>query len=177
MKKILIGIITYLVFLLLYFIQADFFSWFTIAKVSPNLFVMLILFLGLFASGPFAMIMGLLTGLTLDLIIGKTIGVTAIMLSLVGILAGHIDKNFSKDSKLTILIMVTVVTFLYEVCLYLFNVIILEMPLEIKPFVKILFIEIVYNAIITIIFYKLITKIGYKIESYFKQKNILTRYF
>ena len=99
------------------------------------------------------------------------------MLSLVGILAGHIDKNFSKDSKLTILIMVTVVTFLYEVCLYLFNVIILEMPLEIKPFVKILFIEIVYNAIITIIFYKLITKIGYKIESYFKQKNILTRYF
>ena len=177
MKKLLIGIITYLVFLLLYFIQADFFSWFTIAKVSPNLFVMLILFLGLFASGPFAMIMGLITGLSLDLIIGKTIGVCAIMLCLVGIIAGYIDKNFSKNSKLTILIMVAVVTFIYEVGLYLFNVIIFEMPIELKPFFKILIIEIIYNSIITIIFYKLITKVGYKIASYFKQKNILTRYF
>ena len=177
MKKFLIGIITYLVFLLVYFIQADFFSCFTIAKVSPNLFVMLVLFLGLFASGTFAMIMGMIIGLTIDLIIGRTIGVTAIMLSLVGILAGHIDKNFSKDSKLTILIMVGIVTFLYEICLYLFNVIVFEMPIEIKPFMKILIIEIIYNSIITIIFYKLITKVGYKIESYFKQKNILTRYF
>ena len=60
MKKILIGIITYIVFLLIYFLQANFFSWFTIAGVSPNLFIMLILFLGLFSGGTFSMIMGLI---------------------------------------------------------------------------------------------------------------------
>ena len=177
MKKVLIGIIIYLVFLVLYFLQSDFFSWFTIAKVSPNLFVMLILFIGLFASGIFALIMGLLIGLTLDLLIGKTIGICAIMLCLVGILAGYIDKNFSKDSKLTIILMVIVATCFYEIGYYIFNIVLFNIPIEIKPFAKTLLIEVLYNIILTIIFYKPIIKAGYKIESYFKQKNILTRYF
>lgn len=177
MKKLLIGIIVYLVFMVLYFLQSNFFSWFTIAKVAPNTFVMLILFLGLFASGFFALIMGLIIGLSLDLIIGKSIGICAIMLCLVGILAGYIDKNFSKDSKITILIMVIGITIFYEVGYYIFNIIRLDMVVEIKPFIRILAIEVLYNCILTIILYKPIIKAGYKIESYFKQKNILTRYF
>lgn len=177
MKKVVIGIITYFVFLIIYFLQSNFFSWFTIAGVSPNLFVMLILFLGLFADGAFAMIMGVIIGFTLDSVIGRTPGVYAIMLCVVGILAAYIDKNFSKDSKLTIMIMVIGTTIFYEVGCYLLNVFILEMDMEIKEFIKILFIEVIYNSILTIILYKLILKIGYKIEGYFKQRNILTRYF
>lgn len=50
--------------------------------------------------------MALLTGITLDLIIGKTVGITAIMFCLIAIIAGYFDKNFSKESKLTIMIMV-----------------------------------------------------------------------
>ncbi len=99
------------------------------------------------------------------------------MLCLVGVLAGYIDKNFSKDSKLTIMIMVIGTTIFYEVGYYFLNVIILEMAVEIKSFIKILFIEVLYNSILTIILYRLILKVGYKIEGYFKQKNILTRYF
>ncbi len=177
MKKVVIGILTYLMFLIIYFLQSNFFNWFTIAGISPNLFVMLILFLGLFANGVFAMIMGLIMGLTLDLVIGKIIGISAIMLCLVGILAAYIDKNFSKESKLTIMIMVIGTTIFYEVGSYLLNVVILEMEPEIKSFIKILFIEVLYNSILTVILYKIILKVGYKIEGYFKQKNILTRYF
>ena len=177
MKKILIGVITYIVFLVIYFLQSNFFNWFTIAGVSPNLFVMLILFLGLFAGSSFSMIMGLIVGITLDFMSGRVLGISAIMFCLVGILSGYIDKNFSKESKLTIMIMVIGTTIFYEVGHYLFSVVILEMTPEIKKFVKILIIEVLYNSILTIILYKLILKVGYKMEEFFKQKNILTRYF
>lgn len=106
MKKFLVGVATYIVFIILYFVQTDFFSWFTIAGISPNIFIMFILFLGLFTDNMFSIIMALVTGITLDLIIGKTVGITAIMFCLIAIIAGYFDKNFSKESKLTIMIMV-----------------------------------------------------------------------
>lgn len=167
----------YIVFIILYFIQTDFFSWFTIAGISPNIFIIFILFLGLFTNGAFSTIMAIITGITLDLVIGKALGVTAIMFCLVAIIAGYFDKNFSKESKMTIMVMVIGMTIICETANYLLNVLILEMPLELNAFAKILFIEVIYNAILILIFYSLILKLGYKLERQFKQKNILTRYF
>ena len=167
----------YVVFIILYFIQTDFFSWFTIAGISPNIFIIFILFLGLFTNGAFSTIMAIITGITLDLVIGKALGVTAIMFCLVAIIAGYFDKNFSKESKMTIMVMVIGMTIICETANYLLNVLILEMPLELNAFAKILFIEVIYNAILILIFYSLILKLGYKLERQFKQKNILTRYF
>ena len=51
MKKFVIGVITYFIFIILYFIQANFFGWFTIAGISPNIFVIYILFLGIITAG------------------------------------------------------------------------------------------------------------------------------
>ena len=105
-KKFLIGIAMYVVFIILYFIQADFFSLFTIAGISPNIFIKFILFLGLFTDNLFSIIMALLTGITLDLIVGRATCISPIIFSIVAIIAGYFDKNFSKDNKITIMIMV-----------------------------------------------------------------------
>lgn len=99
------------------------------------------------------------------------------MFCLVVIIAGYFDKNFSKESKLTIMIMVAGMTIVCETANYFLNAIILETTIEIKAFAKILAIETLYNAILTIICYGGILKFGYKLERQFKQKNILTRYF
>ena len=99
MKKFFIGLLMYIIFIVLYFLQADFFSWFTIAGISPNIFVIFILFIGLFTDNKFALILALLTGITLDLIGGRTLGVTAILFMLIAIAARYFDKNFSKENK------------------------------------------------------------------------------
>ena len=49
MKKAGIIALIILAFFIIYFLQADFFSWFNIFGIMPNLFVILILFVGLFA--------------------------------------------------------------------------------------------------------------------------------
>ena len=48
MKKILSTIIIFLIFILIYFLQSNFFSWFNIAGIKPNLFIILVLMVGLF---------------------------------------------------------------------------------------------------------------------------------
>ncbi len=177
MKKVVAIICLLIAFLVVYFLQADFFSWFTIAGIKPNLFVIFILFIGLFAGKKIGIILGLILGTYIDLLLGRTVGITGIMLAIVGFLGEYFDKNFSKESRLTIMLMVIGATFLYEIITYIYYIFRLEINLEIYSFLKILSIEALYNTIIVIIIYPMLQKAGYALENIFKVKNILTRYF
>lgn len=177
MRNTIIIIATIIVFLISYFLQVNFFNWFTIGGVSPNLFIIIVLFLGLFAGKRLGIPMGIVLGILLDFFANKKIGISAIMLGIVGGLGGILDKNFSKDSKMTIILMTIAVTAIYEIGVYILNSMIMSINIEIIPFIKILLIEIIYNTIITIIFYPLLQKAGYYIEDAFREKQILTRYF
>lgn len=177
MKKfgIIIGLI--LVFFLIYYLQVNIFSSFTIAGIKPNLFIIYILFIGLYANQILGITFGVVFGLILDLIYGRTIGITAVMLCIIGYLGSYFDKNFSKENKLTIIFMVAGATLIYELGLYFMNSIILEYEREYLYFLKIVVVEIIYNILLSIIFYPLMQKFGYSIDRIFKKNNILTRYF
>lgn len=177
MKNTLIVMAIIITFLLLYFFQVNFFNWFTIAGVQPNLFVILVLFVGLFGGKRLGIPIGIILGIFLDFFISKKVGISGIMLGIVGALGGFLDKNFSKDSRMTIILMTVGITFIYELGVYLLNAIIVSTSIEIIPFLKIIAIEIVYNVLLTIILYPLIQKAGYYIEEVFKGSRILTRYF
>lgn len=177
MKKSLINIVLILIIFVIYFLQSNFFNWFTIAGVMPNLFVIFILFVGLFANKMMGTIYGMVLGLFLDVLFREKIGVSFIALGLVGFIATIFDKNFSKDSRMTIMLMVAGLTFLYETIVYFANGIINSINIEILSFARILIIEIIFNLFITIIIYPLIQKFGYYMENELKGNKILTRYF
>ena len=122
-------------------------------------------------------IYGIILGIFLDLFISKKIGITAIGLGVIGILGGIFDKNFSKESRLTIVLMVIVSTLIYEIICYVLSYFIINNSIQIKAFIKVLLIECFYNSIITIILYPLIQNMGYKIENEYKGNKILTKYF
>ena len=122
-------------------------------------------------------IYGLIIGLVIDLLIGTQIGINCVGLGIIGFLATTFDKNFSKDSRMTIMVMVMVATAIFEVMLYILNYILISSNIEMVNFIKILSIEILYNVILTIIVYPLIQKAGYYIENEYKGNKILTRYF
>lgn len=134
----------------------------------PNLFVIFILFVGLFANKMMGTIYGMVLGLFLDVLFREKIGVSFIALGLVGFIATIFDKNFSKDSRMTIMLMVAGLTFLYETIVYFANGIINSINIEILSFARILIIEIIFNLFITIIIYPLIQKFGYYMENELK---------
>lgn len=177
MKKTLVIIALFITFLITYFLQSNFFSWFTIAGIMPNLFVILQLFISLFVGIKFGISYGVFFGIFLDMVIGKSFGIYTIMLTSVAILGGYFDKNFSKDSRLTIMLMVMVSTFIFELGSYILNIIVQGINIEVLYFIRTVLIEIIYNAIITIIIYPGVQLIGYKIEEIFKGQKVLTRYF
>lgn len=92
-------------------------------------------------------------------------------------LAEYVDKNFSKDSRITMMLIVIVSTLFYETGYYIFQIIRWSIPIEILPFIKILAIETLFNVILVIILYPLLQKVGYWVEGIFKNQNVLTRYF
>lgn len=177
MKKIKTIIIIMLLFFIIYFLQINLFTWFNIAGIMPNLFVVLILFIGLFVGKKVGVVFGLLFGIILDILLGKTIGPSGIFLAIVGFLGEYFDKNFSKDNKIMIILMSIGSTAIYEIGMYIVNILKFGIEIELPEFLGILIVENIFNTLIIIIVYPLIKKIGYYLEDMFKGKQLLTRYF
>jgi rod shape-determining protein MreD len=177
MRKFGISLLFLITFIIIYVLQANLFPNLQIAGVVPNLFVIFILWIGLFANATYALIFGIIMGLLLDLIYGKVIGITAIMLCTIGYLGAYFDKNFSKESKLKIILMVIGATVIYELGYYALSGLIIGFDFEWLKFIRIIIFEVIYNVLITILLYPIIQNLGYKVDRVFKKNNILTRYF
>ena len=177
MKKALSILCLILTFFIIYFLQANFFTWFNIATIMPNVYVILVLFIGLFVKRKIGLACGIGFGLYLDIVLGKTIGTSALALGIVGLLGEILSKNFSKDSRFIVCLMVIGTTAVYETIVYFFTMLRTEGTIEIIAFLRILLIEMFFNGLITIIIYPLIKKAGYYLENLYDDKFILTRYF
>ena len=104
----------------------------------PNIVVILALFIGLFIGRSRGIIYGIIYGIFMDLWIGKNIGITSVCLAIVGIIGGTFDKNFSKDSRIVILLIGAFCTIVYEVLLYVLQGVFFQISVEVIPFLKIL---------------------------------------
>ena len=177
MKKARIYVSLIIVFILIYLLQACFFTSFTIAGIMPNLIIILTLFIGLYMGRSIGIIYGIIYGILIDIWIGKSLGITSICLALIGFLGGIFDKNFSKDSRITVILMGAVSTIIYEIIVCALKYFTIGINFEIIPFLKILGIEVIYNILLTTILYPLMKITGNEIESEIKGNRIFTRYF
>lgn len=69
------------------------------------------------------------------------------------------------------------ITIICETIYYFLQVIIFKLSVEFTSFIKIISIETLYNMMLVIIIYPLITKLGEALEKIFTEKNILTKYY
>ena len=177
MKKFIIHIVLIICFIIIYLLQAMFFTNFRIAGIMPNLFIILMLYIGLYMGRSYGIIYGIIYGIFIDIWIGKKMGITSIALAVIGLLGGIFDKNFSKDSRITVMFMGAICTVIYEVIVYIIQYLVIGINIEIIEFIKILLIEVLYNLLLIVILYPLMKTTGYEIENEIKGDKILTRYF
>lgn len=176
MKKVLVYIGIFIAFIFIYLLQSNLFTWFNIAGVQPNLFIILILFCGLFTGKISGLICGVICGILIDLFAHTSVIIEPMMLGVLGFASGLLAKNFSKENRLNIMIMVIATTFIYEIGVYTLKILMNGLQLELLGFIKIIFIEILYNSMITIIIYPMIQYFGSKIEDELFGNKVL-RYF
>lgn len=169
---IIISMVLLVVFGVVYFLQTNIFPLIPISKVYPNLFVIFILVIGLFGNNFLAILFGLISGLFIDLTYNEIVGITPAMLCLIGFIATWFDSLWSKDEKISIIIMVLLSTFIFELGAYFLKSLILNFDIELGVFFKILFWEEIYNVLLTIIFFGVIKKLGYIMERKLKRNNM-----
>lgn len=177
MKRTLIIAVFFIIFLFIYFLQTNFFSWYNIAGIKPNLFIVFTLFIGLYLGRNYGLGLGIMFGLFLDFFVSKRIGLNAIMLGISGLLGGILDKSFSKESRITFILMTILVTILCEIISYTLQIILLSADSNFINFMKIILIEAIYNAILIIILYPLIQKLGNKTEEIFTETKSFMKYY
>jgi len=176
-KKFKSFLILLLLFLIIYFLQFNFFTWFNIRGIMPNLFVVFTLFVGIFIGQRIGIAVGLFVGIVVDVIIGKQVGFTGIALGIVGYVGELLDKNFDKNNLLTLLAMVAIVTFGYELVNMFYIIVRNGLNFNIFIFLIMIIVEVLFNVLLVMIFYPLIKKIGHYFEEVFKVKRVLTRYY
>lgn len=169
---LLISLILFLVFAILFFLQTNIFPLIPISGIVPNLFVIFILIIGLFGNNFLAITFGLISGLFIDFTYNEVVGITPAMLCLVGFIATWFDSLWSKDERISIIIMVVLSTFIFEFGAYFMKSVILDFEVELGIFFRILFWEEIYNILLTIIFFGLIKKLGYMMERKLKRSNM-----
>ena len=99
------------------------------------------------------------------------------MLGISGFIGGILDKSFSKENRLTFILMTIVVTILCEIVNYTLQIILLGADATFIEFMKIVIIEAIYNAILVIILYPLIQKTGSKTEEIFIETKSYMKYY
>lgn len=177
MKKTISIFCLVLTFFFIYFLQSNFFTWFNIGGIMPNLYVIFVLFIGLFVKRKVGLVFGMASGLYIEILLGRGVGIAALGLGIVGILGEVFSKNFSKDSRFILSLMVLGTTIIYETLIYVLSMLQAGGTIEILPFIKILLVESIFNVLITIIIYPIIKKAGYYLENLYDDKIMMTRYF
>ena len=99
------------------------------------------------------------------------------ILGISGLIGGSLTRSFSRDSKMTVIIIVIGLTFFSETIGYLVKIAVLRAQFEGLSFLKIVSIEMLYNAMLVIIIYPIFRRSGQLLADAFADKNILTRYF
>lgn len=173
MKKVSDIFFIILIFFIIYFLQSNFFTWFNIAGIMPNMFIILIMLIGLFMKKKLGFAFGIIFGLLIDFFIGEKIGINAISLALTGLVAEILDKNISKDNRITVMFLTSILTLLSEVIVYGLKILFCGANVQIVEFIRIIVIEIIFNSILVAIIYPGFLAFGEKVERDFAKNTFL----
>lgn len=168
MRKTLTTIIIICVIGIAIFLQANLIQKVPLSGTSANIGIILIASMGLMCGRFVGGITGLIYGIIYDICFGRAIGIYTGMYLLVGYLSGRFNKNFSKENKVSMIFLISIVTAIFEGCIYLFCVLFRNYDFELQSMMFIIAKELVYNTILILISYKFLIWFGDMIN---KSKN------
>jgi len=136
--------------------QSTLFQHFRVFDVLPNTTLILIVVFSILWGKNKGAVIGLITGLIQDVVLGSIIGANALIYMFIGMSIGRLENSIFKDNSLTPVFFTTLATISYHFLFYLIMYITNIQFSFFQLFKQIIVIETVYNAIISIFIYKLI---------------------
>jgi len=139
--------------------QSTIFQYFRIMDVAPNTSIIIIVTLALLFGKKTGAIVGLCIGLLQDVFFCDVIGVNTLIYFATGYIVGLTDKKVFKENLLLPFTFTGVTTISYHI-IYFFFMYFLSINIHfIKLLKNVIFIEVIYNSVLSIFFYKQIIKL------------------
>ena len=160
MKKILMTIITFLVICLTIWFQINFLNSIPLAGVTANIGIVLTAGLGLVSGRMLGGTAGFAYGLIMDVAFYSSLGVYTILYTSTGMIAGFLNNSFSKDNKISMVMLILFVTLIFETIFYLLHVFLQGFEFRVSVLFTVLILESVYNMLLAMLFFKSITFFG-----------------
>lgn len=157
-------IIVLLEIFICFLLQTTVFQWFSLARVVPNLLLIVTATSGLTKGRREGLLTGFLCGLLIDLCYGYLIGLYALIYMIIGYLVGFCYKIFVRENMTIPVVLVAISDLLYFFLYYIFEYL-LRGNLNIGFF----FLhkglpELIYTVIASVFLYKLLNIINDKTE-------------
>ncbi len=156
------------------FVQSSFCEYIEILSIRPNLFIVLMVIVALLRNQIESAVTGLFLGLTLDILMGKSIGWYGILLFLMSLPISAINEKIYRDKFLVLFTFTFCSTLIIELLFYL--IIFMFKDYNGLPFVfsRIILPESLYNSILVLPLFKPISKAYIVIDSFDRRRNRLS---
>ena len=158
-------IITVCIIIACFVLECTVFQRLSFASITPNLMIIVTSSFGFMRGKREGMMVGFLSGLLIDIMFSDLIGFHALIYTVLGYANGFYRKIFYDDDIKLPLILIATSDFLYGniVCIFMF---IMRSRFNYFYYLKsIIFPELIYTILVTLIFYQLILQINKKLES------------
>lgn len=169
MRILVIGIILILNTIL----QSTYFDYIEIINIKPNTAIIIIVSFALMRGSFEGAIIGFCAGLLQDLLFGTSIGINALLGMYIGYFCGKLNKDFYSENYLLELILCVFSVLFYDSVIYILGFLVRGKTDFIYFLNNIIIPEVVYTSVLSLLVYKLLYFVNYKIES----REKLTRSF
>ncbi len=152
-------LIIFLIIVINFILQSTILSYASIFGILPNTSLIIIVTIALLKGKKTGSITGLLVGLLQDIMFSPVIGVNGFIYFFIGYFVGMSEGKLSKDNMLIPFIMTAGTTIAYHLfhCLFMFF---LAHNIDFSAFFKkVVFFEMIYNSLLSILFYRWFSKI------------------
>lgn len=137
--------------ILLAILQPTLIQWIAVFGIAPNAFLVFVILAGYLRGRTEGAVAGLIFGMVYDLLIGKLMGVNALLFMYVGFGAGILSEKFFGDSNVWMIAVTVMVAALATGVLYWMIAGMVYGPISFYTgFVKTIIPESIYNAVICV---------------------------
>lgn len=158
-------LITVCIIIACFVLECTVFQRISFASITPNLMIIVTSSFGFMRGKREGMMVGFLSGLLIDIMFSDLIGFYTLIYTVLGYANGFFRKIFYDDDIKLPLILIATSDFLYGniVCIFMF---IMRSRFNYFYYLKsIIFPELIYTILVTLILYQLILQINKKLES------------
>ncbi len=161
MKRFLIA---FALIIISFLFQSTVFQWISFGGIVPNVLIILTVTYGMMRGDRTGLLVGLFSGLLMDIFFGSFIGLNALIIMYIGYLCGKFHQIFYPEDIKLPLIMIVTGDLLYNLTFYVIMFLLRGNFDFSYYFVNIILPELVYTILVSLFFYPILLIIHKKLE-------------